>query len=109
MVELDGKQLKIKRGSLLPIEVKKTDTHVTVKQLGIEKQCAHNKQLRDDEECEWVLLYPDFDLVLHLPGTEEPFSIVKYKESLGRPFSRVNLFMCRMLDYESMLMISYCL
>ena len=27
---------------------KKTDTHVTVKQLGIERQCGHNEQLRDD-------------------------------------------------------------
>lgn len=65
------------------------------------KQLAHNKQLRDDECGEWVLLYPDMDTVLHLPGTEELFLVAKYKEALGRPYNRVNLFICKMLDYES--------
>ena len=67
----------------------------------MEKQFAHNKKLRECDECEWVLLYPDFDLVLTVPGTSERFSVEKYKESIGRPFSRVNLYMCKLPDYES--------
>lgn len=67
----------------------------------MDKQFAHNKQLRECDECVWVLLYPDFDLVLTVPGTSEPFSVEKYKESIGRPFSRVNLYLCRLSDYES--------
>ena len=92
--------MKIKRDSLLPIDVKKCDSHVVVKTAGVEKQLAHNKQLRD-ESSEWVLLYPDMELVLYLPGTTETFSVEKYKESLGRPYSRVNLYVCKTLDYES--------
>lgn len=100
---MEGKHLKIKRGSLLPIEVKKADSHVIVKKAGIDKQLAHNKQLRDDENenSEWILLYPDLDMVLHLPGTKESFTVEKYKDALGRPYSRVNLYICKMMDYES--------
>ena len=103
MTEMDstGKQLKIKRRSLLPIEVKKSDGHAVVKNAAIAKQFAHNEQLRESEQCEWLLLYPDFDLVQTLPGKQEPFSIEKYKESIGRPYSRFNLYLCRMSDYES--------
>ena len=61
----------------------------------------HNKQMREDGESHWLLVYPDFDLVQHIPGTEEPFTVEKYKDALGRPYSRVNLFLCRMEDYES--------
>lgn len=67
----------------------------------MEKQFAHNKKLRESDDCEWLLLYPDFDLVLHIPGTQEPFSVEKYKESIGRPYSRVNLYLCRVPDFES--------
>ena len=100
-MELEGTHLKIKRGSLLPIDVKKSDSHVAVRDSGVTKQLAHNKQLRDDEDNNWVLLYPDMDNVLCLPGTKELFSVEKYKESLGRPYSRVNLHICKMVDYES--------
>ena len=67
-MELEGNYLKIKRGSLLPVDVKKSDSHVSVKESGVNKQLAHNKQLRDDEESEWLLLYLDMDTVLNLPG-----------------------------------------
>lgn len=100
-MEAEDRHLKIKRGSLLPIDVKKSDSCITVKNLGIEKQLAHNKQIRESGACEWLLLYPDLDLVLELPGTKVPFSVEKYKESLGRAYSRMNLYICRMEDYES--------
>ena len=88
-------------GSLLPIDVKKVDSHVAVKNLAMEKQFAHNKQLRECCECGWVLLYPDFDLVLTLPGKSEAFSVGHYKESIGKPYARVNLYLCKLSDYES--------
>lgn len=67
----------------------------------MEKHFAHNKQLRECDQCEWVLLYPDLDLVLTLPGKSEPFSVGRYKDSIGKPFSRVNLYLCKLSDYES--------
>ncbi len=73
----------------------------------MQKQFAHNKQLRQGGDCEWLLLYPDFDQVLYLPGTEEPFSVGKYKESIGRAFSRVNLYLCKLSDYESKNIVNF--
>ena len=70
--------------------MKKVNSHVAVKNLAMEKQFAHKKQLRECRECGWVLLYPDFDLVLTLPGKSESFSVGHYKESIGRPYSQVN-------------------
>ena len=100
-MELDGEKLKIKRSSLLPVDVKKSDTAIPVKHAGVNKQLAHNKQLRNLEQSEWVLLYPDMDIVCNIPGKSEKFSVEKYKEELGRPYSRVNLYICKLLDYES--------
>ena len=77
-MELEGNSLKIKKGSLLPVDVKKSDSHVSVKESGVNKQLAHNKQLRDDEESEWLLLYPDMDTVLNRPGKNELFTVEKY-------------------------------
>ena len=104
-MEAEEKQLRIKRSSLLPIDVKRSDRHFTVRNLGVQKQLAHNKQLREFADCEWVLLYPDFDLVVTLPGTTEPFTVEKYKECLGRPYSRVNLYICRLDDFEGKLIL----
>jgi hypothetical protein len=100
-VECEGERLKVKRGSHLPIEVNKYYSDVTVKRVGLEKQLAHNKHLREDNDGSWQLLYPDFDLVYFIPGTKVPFSVEKYKESLGRPFNRVNLYICKTTDYDS--------
>ena len=96
-------ELKIKRASLLPVVVRKSSTEVTVKRLAIEKHMAHNKNLRmeaSQNNIEWLLLYPDLDVVLYIPGSKECFSVEKYKESIGKPYNRVNLYLCRKSDYE---------
>ena len=72
--------MKIKRASLLPISVHKAALDVTVKRLAVEKHMAHNKSLRAESaelNTEWILLYPDFDAVLYIPGTKECFSVEK--------------------------------
>jgi len=39
-------------------------------------------------------------MVLYIPGTRECFLVEKYKESIGKPYNRVNLYLCRKADYE---------
>ena len=100
IAEFDGR-LKVKRGSLLPIEVNKTASDITVKRLGKEKQLAFNRHLREGDDGDWQLLHPDFVVKYYIPGTKVPFTIEKYKESLGRPYNRVNLYICKTEDcYE---------
>ena len=105
LVEINNEhnELKIKRASSLPISVRKSATDLTVKRVAIEKHLAHNKSLRvetNELNTEWILLYPDLDVVLYIPGTRECFSVEKYKESIGKPYNRVNLYLCRKADYE---------
>ena len=97
---MDGKRLKIKRSSLLPVVVRKSDASILVKSAGVNKQLAHNKQLRDFVQTEWLLLYPDMDIVNNMPGSSEKFTVEKYKDELGRPYSRVNLYICNLLHFE---------
>lgn len=85
---------------MFPISVRKTATDITVKRLALEKHFAHNKALQIENNTEWLLLYPDFDVVLYLPGTQEQFTVEKYKESLGRNYNRLNLYLCRKDDYD---------
>ncbi|XP_046847121.1 uncharacterized protein LOC124440734 [Xenia sp. Carnegie-2017] len=84
IIELDGKRLKIRRSSLLPVDVRKSDTLVPVKNAGVQKQLAHNRHLRDHNETEWLLLYPDMDIVGNIPGSSEKFSVEKCINELGR-------------------------
>ena len=101
-VDGDGRKLKIRRSSLLLVEeVRKNYSHLAVKDKEIAKQLADNKHLREIGHCGCILLYQDFDQVLYLPGTDSSFSVEKYKESIGRAYSRVNLYLCRLNDYES--------
>ncbi len=97
---MDGKRLKIKRSSLLPINVRKSDTSILVKNAGVNKQLAHNQLLQNLEPTEWLLLYPDMDIVDKIPGSNEKFTVEKYKDELGRPYSRVNVYICNMVHFE---------
>ena len=85
---------------MLPVDVRKSDTSILVKNAGVNKQLADNQQLRNLEEKVWLLLYPDMDIVDKIPGSTEEFTVEKYKDELGRPYSRVNLYICNMLHFE---------
>ena len=105
LVELNNEhnELNINRASSLPISIWKSATDLTVKRVAREKHLAHNKNLRvetNELNTEWILLYLDLDVVLYIPGTRECFSEEKYKESIGKPYNRVNLYLCRKADYE---------
>ncbi|XP_028416408.1 uncharacterized protein LOC114540422 [Dendronephthya gigantea] len=79
---------------------KKNDSSCKVKSLGMDKQLAHNKHLRDSGDFDCVLMYPDFGLVNTIPGTSQPFTVERYKEAIGRPYNRVNLYLCKVSDFE---------
>ena len=38
--------------------------------------------------------YPDGSEVINIPGTDEPFSLAKYKEDLGKGYTQISLFLC---------------
>ena len=40
-----------------------------------------------------MLAYPDTNLARTIPGTDEDFTLKKYKEGLGKSYSRITLFL----------------
>eukprot|EP00794_Sanderia_malayensis_P002879 gene2879-3330_t len=46
-----------------------------------------------------VLLYPDRSEVNSMPGSEEQFILQRYKEELGKPYSRICLYLCKTTEY----------
>lgn len=58
----------------------------------------NNKSLPLDE---YVLLYKDGSRANMLPGTRNVFSVRGYKDSLGKPFNSIQLFICPKDEYNS--------
>ena len=46
----------------------------------------------------YKLCFPDGSEVSTLPGTNEPFTLEKYKEDLGKTYARITLFLCPFED-----------
>ena len=90
-------ELKQRRGSSLPIDVKCNISDITLKRVALDKHLAFNKQLPRDHE--FVLLYPDFQQVKYIPGTSQPFTLRCYKECLGKPYQRITLYLCDEEDF----------
>ncbi|KAL6457452.1 hypothetical protein MHYP_G00344150 [Metynnis hypsauchen] len=49
---------------------------------------------KDMDEGPYVLLYPDCSEVVHVPGTERPFTLAEYKKEIGKTYCRISLFIC---------------
>jgi hypothetical protein len=84
--ESDG-TLKILKGRSLPVSVK---ANTNAKQLLEEATDKHAKHFRSFNQYDhYVLLYPDNTIIDKLPGTLEDFTLERYKEELGKPYSKI--------------------
>ena len=93
------------RGSRLPVKVGKDMNQEEICQLAIKKHCNHYQFFTGLEQ--YVLLYPDKKLVYQVPGTIEMFTLAKYKTELGKPFSKLTLFLCTEKDFQSRLLTGF--
>lgn len=83
------------RGNTLPLQVEPQWS--SEKLLAVAwKKFKYFYQERKDGEC--VLLYPDGSQVKHIPGTETPFTIEKYKGAIGKAYQRITLYICTLED-----------
>ena len=94
----DFGDLKPVRGKRLPIQLKDTASALEVKSEAIDKHADHDQEFCASES--YVLLYPDFKEVCFVPGTSEMFKINLYKESLGKPYSQVVIYLCNTSGFE---------
>ena len=63
----------------------------------VKKMRDFNKDL---DEGPFILLYPDGSEVINTPGTQSPFVLKEYKAELGKPYQRINIFICSKKDFE---------
>ena len=82
----------------MPISVPKTSSSIVVRRAALDKHRAHNSKLPDS--LEWKLLYSDFQGVNNIPSANHFFTVQNYKESLGKSYQRINLYLCRIEDLE---------
>ena len=91
------------RGSRLPAKVQKDMKQQEICQLAIKKPCNHDQLFSN----QYVLLYPDKNLVYQVPGTTEMFTLAKYKTELDKSFSKLTLSLCKERDFQSSLLTAF--
>lgn len=52
-----------------------------------------------DETLAYALLYPDFREVIHVPGTNDKFSLAAYKQAIGKEFKRLTFYLIPLKEF----------
>lgn len=94
----EGK-LAVVRGSKVALKVQKDFGAVEVLPAAIKKHADRNQFFCGDDKYV-CLLYPDQKEVLKVPGSDEKFTVAKYKQELAKPYSKVDLDICREEDFK---------
>lgn len=88
--------LKTQRGKSLPVNVPVTANATVLQTLAIRK---HVQFRNIKEDGSYVLLYPQGHIVDMLPGLDEEFVLSKYKQEIGKQYSRLQFYLCRQDQY----------
>ena len=93
-------ELKVSRGSSTnhTISVSPSAGVSELIKKAVEKHSRFNRKLSDRAD-EYYLLYPDKSRVDKLPGTQEDFTMERFKEELGKPYDRITLYLCKVTDF----------
>ena len=94
----DSGQLRRVRGKSLTVNVPKNATASMLLEAGAEKHKAHSKDIIK-QEYNYVLLYEDCTEVKTLKESSEAFVLYKYKNECGKPYHRLNFFLCEALEF----------
>ena len=86
------------RGSRLSVKVQKSFAAAEVLSAGILKHSNHDQFFYSSED--YLLLFPDRKVVTSIPGSEELFTVEKYKKKLVQPFSKSDFYLCRTSDFS---------
>ena len=99
MIMKDGR-LSIKRGYAHPISVTPNITSEDLLEKAVEKHSRFHKDVvQSNKKAFYHLLYTDKNKVSTLPGSDEPFTLKRYKEEIDKPYSRITFYLCSSSDY----------
>ena len=93
---LDGTP-HIVRGKVLPLKINKP--RVKFWNLHWRNKKKHDHTFQKDRE--YKLLYPAGQIVNNLSGINEPFTLIKYKEDIGKQFVRITLHLSSTLEQSN--------
>lgn len=105
MIMKDGK-LYQKRCTTLPLTVPETISSDDLLKKAVEKHSRFNNTLITNSPESYRLVYGDTKEVKTIPGCEEPFTLKRYKEEIGKAYSRIAFYLCSSSDYLEHIMNS---
>ena len=88
----------IKRGSRLATKVLKSFGPTKVAHAAVRKHADHDQFFCGSDD--YVLCYPDQKIVQFIPGSNKEFTVELYKEEIGKPYSKVDLFLCNVSNVD---------
>jgi len=88
----ENRQLQKIRGSKLPMQVEKNMCYKEVLEIAKNKHGNHDQYFCPLES--YVLVYPDNKPCYFIPGSSDKmFTVSEYKKELGKPYSKIDLFL----------------
>ena len=94
----EDKELSLVRGSKLPVQVEKGFDADQVLKSSVKKHVDHDQHFCDIEN--YCFMYPDMKIVDVAPGTRHKFTVPKCKDDLGRPCSKIDLYLRKSVNAE---------
>ena len=92
LMEYEAGEPKRVYGKSFPVKVLKGMNYDEVREKSISKWEDYDSKF--SRERGYVLVYPDSRIAHTIPGASEEFTVQKYKEGLGKPYSRITLYLC---------------
>ena len=92
LMEYEREEPKRVFGKTFLVKVGKTMNYDEVRQAALKKWEDYDRKFSRDRG--YVLVYPDGKLANTIPGSSETFTMCKYKEDLGKAYSRITLYLC---------------
>lgn len=91
LMEYIVSELKPCRGSSLPLKISDSASYDEIRAAAIKKREAFDKRFQPERG--YVLAYQDTSIARLIPGTQEEFILKKYKDWLGKSYSRITLYL----------------
>lgn len=95
LMEFDSRSLRKVFGKTFPVKLFKEMKYEEVLERSLKKWEDYDRTF--SRERAYVLVYPDGKLARTIPGTDAEFTLITYKEGLGKPYSRITLFLASVL------------
>ena len=100
LLRLNGKthNLSCRRGSI-GVQVTSTSTAEDIISSAVVKHHIFSELVSDDPSA-YVLLFPDKSQVVKIPGLESPFVLSRYKEAIGKSYTKLLFHLCLKEDFR---------